>query len=54
MTPGGVFVIVIFLALAYVVVATLAVVRRGGRGPAGPPASHLRTDPAGFPVLPAR
>jgi hypothetical protein len=54
MTPGGVFLILAALALAYVVVTTLAVVRRGGRGPADPPASHLRIDPAGFPVLRAR
>jgi hypothetical protein len=54
MTPGGVFLILAALTLAYVVVTTLAVVRRGGRGPADPPASHLRIDPAGFPVLRAR
>ncbi len=54
MTPGGVFLILAALALAYVVVTTLAVVRRGGRGPADPPASHLRIDPAGFPVFRTR
>ncbi|KQS68668.1 hypothetical protein ASG41_06995 [Modestobacter sp. Leaf380] len=34
-------------------VATLVIAVRGGRGPADPPASHLRVDPAGFPVPPA-
>jgi len=33
--------------------ATLVVAVRGGRGPADPPVSHLRVDPAGFPVPPA-
>ena len=51
MTAGGAFLILTGLALAYVVAATLVTVRRGGRGPADPPASHLRIDPAGFPVL---
>jgi len=32
---------------------TLLIAVRGGRGPADPPASHLRVDPAGFPVPPA-
>lgn len=54
MTPGGVLLVLAVLALGYVVVVTLAVVRRGGRGPADPPASHLRIDPAGFPAVPAR
>ena len=53
MTAGGAFLILTVLALAYVVVVTVVTVRRGGRGPADPPASHLRIDPAGFPVLPA-
>ncbi len=34
-------------------VATLVIAVRGGRGPADPPASHPRVDPAGFPVTPA-
>jgi hypothetical protein len=50
MTTGGAFLFLAGLALAYVIVATLVTVRRGGRGPADPPASHLRIDPAGFPV----
>src|SRR5205085_12613526 len=40
------------LALTGLAVATLVVVVRGGPSPADPPASHLRTDPAGFFVLP--
>jgi hypothetical protein len=51
MTAGGAFLILTVLALAYVVVATVVTVRRGGRGPADPPASHLRIDPSGFPGL---
>jgi hypothetical protein len=50
MTSGGVFLVLILLALAWSVIATLSVVRRGGRGPGDPPASRPRTDPAGFPV----
>jgi hypothetical protein len=50
MTTGAVFLLLTVLALGSVVVATLAVVHRGGRGPGDPPASHLRIDPAGFPV----
>jgi hypothetical protein len=53
MAPGGVFLTLILLVLAWSVAATLVVVRRGGRGPADPPASRPRTDPAGFPVAPA-
>jgi hypothetical protein len=53
MTAGGVFLILLVLALAWSVAATLVVVRRGGRGPGDPPASHPRVDPAGFPVLAA-
>jgi hypothetical protein len=53
MTPGGVLLAVAALAVAFVIVSTLAAVRRGGRGPGDPPASHLRVDPAGFPVLTA-
>lgn len=34
-------------------VTTLVIAVRGGRGPADPPASHLRADPAGFPVPPS-
>ena len=51
MTTGGAFLILTGLALACVLAATLVTVRRGGRGPADPPASHLHIDPAGFPVL---
>lgn len=53
MTTGGVFLTLTLLALAWSVAATLVVVRRGGRGPADPPASRPRVDPAGFPVLAA-
>jgi len=52
MTTGGAFLILTGLALACILAATLVTVRRGGRGPADPPASHPRIDPAGFPVLP--
>ncbi len=50
MTSGGVFLFVALLSLAVLLSATLLVVVRGGRGPGDPPASHLRIDPAGFPV----
>ena len=40
------------LGLGGLAVATLVIAVRGGRGPADPPASHDRSDPAGFPVLP--
>ena len=53
MTPGAVLVLFLLLAMAGLAVATLVVAVRGGRGPADPPASHLRVDPSGFPVLPA-
>ena len=53
MTTGGAFLILFVVVLAYLVGATLAAVVRGGRGPGDPPASHLRVDPAGRPVLPA-
>jgi hypothetical protein len=53
MTPGAVLVLLLLLATAGLAVATLVVAVRGGRGPADPPASHLRVDPSGFPVLPA-
>ena len=53
MTAGGVLLVLSLLVLASVLVATLVVAVRGGRGPADPPASHLRVDPAGFPVLSA-
>jgi hypothetical protein len=52
MTSGGVLVLLFLLALGGLSVATLVIAVRGGRGPADPPASHRRTDPAGFPVLP--
>ena len=38
------------LGVGALAVATLVVAVRGGCGPADPPASHLRVDPAGFPV----
>ena len=53
MTPGAVLLLLLLPALAGLAVATLVVAVRGGRGPADPPASHLRVDPAGFPTLPA-
>jgi hypothetical protein len=53
MTSGGVVTLLVLLGLVALSVTTLVVAVRGGRGPADPPASHLRTDPAGFPVLPA-
>ena len=39
------------LAVGGLSVTTLVLAVRGGRGPADPPASHARVDPAGFPVL---
>jgi hypothetical protein len=45
--------VVLFLALAGLAGHTLLVTLRGGLGPADPPASHARVDPAGFPVPPA-
>jgi hypothetical protein len=51
MTFGGVFLLLLGGAVAFVAVATLVTARRGGRGPGDPPASHLRVDPAGFPAL---
>ena len=53
MTTGGVLVLVFLLGVGALAVTTLVVAVRGGRGPADPPASHLRVDPAGFPVPPA-
>ena len=53
MTAGGVLLTLLLIAMAWSVAATLVVVRRGGRGPADPPASHAHVDPAGFPVLSA-
>jgi hypothetical protein len=41
------------LGLGGLAVTTIVIAVRGGRGPADPPASHARTDPAGFPVLSA-
>lgn len=40
----------LFLALGGLVGRTLLVTVRGGLGPADPPASHPRVDPAGFPT----
>ncbi len=46
MNPGGVLVLLVLLAL---LVATLVVTARGGRGPADPPRSHPGTGrPAGL------
>ncbi|NEK60520.1 hypothetical protein GCU56_21920 [Geodermatophilus sabuli] len=53
MTSGGVVTLLVLLGLVALSVTTLVVAVRGGRGPADPPASHLRTDLAGFPVPPA-
>ena len=53
MTTGGVLLLLFLLGLGGLAVATLVIAVRGGRGPADPPASHRRIDPAGFPVLPA-
>ncbi|MGY1843159.1 hypothetical protein [Modestobacter sp. SYSU DS0875] len=54
MSPAGglTVLIVLFLALGVLAGHTLLVTLRGGLGPADPPASHPRVDPAGFPVPP--
>ncbi len=52
MTPGGLLALLFLAGLAALAVTTLVVAVRGGLGPADPPASHLRIDPGGFPVLP--
>jgi hypothetical protein len=52
MTTGGVLVLLFLLGVGSLSVTTLVIAVRGGRGPADPPASHARVDPAGFPVLP--
>jgi hypothetical protein len=46
-------VLLFLLGVGALAVTTLLIAARGGRGPADPPASHLRVDPAGFPVPPA-
>jgi hypothetical protein len=51
MTSGGVLLILFLLALGALSVTTVGIAVRGGRGPGDPPASHLRVDPAGFPVV---
>jgi hypothetical protein len=48
MTSGGVLLVLFLLAVGSLVMATLVVAVRGGRGPGDPPASHARVDPAGF------
>jgi hypothetical protein len=53
MTPGSFLVLLFLLGLGGLAVATLVIAVRGGRGPADPPASHARVDPAGFPLPPA-
>jgi hypothetical protein len=45
-------VLLFLLGLGGLAVTTLVIAVQGGRGPGDPPASHPRTDPAGFPVLP--
>jgi len=52
MTTGGVLALLFMLGLGALSVTTLGIAVRGGRGPADPPASHARVDPAGFPVFP--
>ena len=52
MTPAAAVVLLVLLGVVALSVTTLVIAVRGGRGPADPPASHLRVDPAGFPVLP--
>ena len=52
MTSGAVLLFLSLPALAGLAVTTLVVAVRGGRGPADPPGSRPRVDPAGFPVLP--
>jgi hypothetical protein len=46
-------VLLFLLGVGALAVTTLVIAVRGGRGPADPPASHLRVDPAGFPVPPS-
>ena len=53
MILGSVLVLLFLLGLGVLAGATLVLAVRGGRGPADPPASHARVDPAGFPVSPA-
>ncbi|SHF66292.1 hypothetical protein SAMN05444351_0379 [Geodermatophilus nigrescens] len=50
MTSSAVLLLLFLLALGALSVTTLVVAVRGGRGPADPPRSHPRLDPAGFPV----
>ena len=52
MTSGGVLLVLFLLGLGGLLVATLVIACRGGRGPGDPPASHARIDPAGFFELP--
>lgn len=51
MTSGGVFLVLLLLAIGALSVTTLVIAVRGGRGPGDPPASRPHTDPAGFFVL---
>jgi hypothetical protein len=53
MTTASVIVLFVLLGLVALSVTTLVIAVRGGRGPADPPASHPRTDLAGFPALSA-
>ena len=53
MTTASIVVLFVLLGLVALSVTTLVIAVRGGRGPADPPASHARIDPAGFPVLAA-
>lgn len=52
MTPGTGLLVLIGLLLTLSALAghSLLVTLRGGLGPADPPASHPRVDPAGFPT----
>jgi hypothetical protein len=50
MNVGSLLAVLFLVALTGLAVVTLVLAARGGRGPADPPASHPRTDPAGFPV----
>src|SRR4051794_2242545 len=51
MTSQSVLVLLALAGLGALSVTALVTAVRGGRGPADPPASHPRSDPAGFPVL---
>jgi len=48
MTSGGFLALLFLLGCGWLLLATVRAVVRGGLGPADPPASHARVDPAGF------